>query len=465
MPKTERILGHLPLTFRAGADPSALRALVGAFGDELQAAENSLAAVMRSHWVDFADSGMDTIRDLACLASLYGLLPRDDETVEEFREHLKRYVRTFLAGTVTVQGLLRITAEALHLDIEDGYQSIDAWWDRDVDPVVTSLPSGADAAATVLGVPHARRDGTDPGPAVVAGLPDLRGGVDLRDRPLLWLAVDGGGTVPIDLTDQAADPSTVQPEEIAAAINAAVGFQMAQVSDGRLRLTSATTGAAARIDVEDGPQDAAVTVLGLAPRLYRGADATHATVVGGADLSTPTDLTGRRYLRIDVDGNHLAEIDAAAAAPDPAAVTIEQVTQAINGALGVDVTSHDGQFLTLTSPTPGSAGYIAFQAPAAQDATALLFGPVASFTFGTDPRSARAHGTRDIGLGVDLTVASNVRLAVDEQPAVTVDVAGADPATTLPGEIVTSLNAGLGDTVAEHDGRFVMVRSPTVGST
>ncbi len=55
--KTERILALLPGTFQASAGPSALRALADAFGSELLAGENSLAAVMRAHWVDHADKG------------------------------------------------------------------------------------------------------------------------------------------------------------------------------------------------------------------------------------------------------------------------------------------------------------------------------------------------------------------------------------------------------------------------
>jgi hypothetical protein len=76
--KTERILGYLPLTFQASAGRSALRAVAGSFGNELQSAENSLAGLMRAHWVDHADKGAETIDDLARLAALYGLAPRED---------------------------------------------------------------------------------------------------------------------------------------------------------------------------------------------------------------------------------------------------------------------------------------------------------------------------------------------------------------------------------------------------
>ena len=76
MPKVDRILANLPPTFATMGDPSALRAIAGAFGGELQAAENSLVAVMRAHWVDFADQGEVRIVDLAGIGALYGLAPR-----------------------------------------------------------------------------------------------------------------------------------------------------------------------------------------------------------------------------------------------------------------------------------------------------------------------------------------------------------------------------------------------------
>src|SRR5260370_1341365 len=126
--KTDRILGYLPRTFQTSPRPPVLYPVVDTFGRELLVAENSLSAVMLSHWVDFADKGTATIVDLAGIAALYGLAPRDDESVEEFREHLKHYVRTFLEGTVTVQGILRITAEVLGLHIADSNADLSAWW-------------------------------------------------------------------------------------------------------------------------------------------------------------------------------------------------------------------------------------------------------------------------------------------------------------------------------------------------
>jgi hypothetical protein len=144
--KTDRILSYLPGTFLALPRPTALYSVADAFGNELLQAENTLVAVMRSHWVDFADQGDEIIDDLARIAFLYGLAPRDDETVEDFRAHLKRYVRTFLEGTPTVQGILRLTAEALALLIADSYEQMDAWWTRPDDALVSVEPQGDNAS-------------------------------------------------------------------------------------------------------------------------------------------------------------------------------------------------------------------------------------------------------------------------------------------------------------------------------
>jgi hypothetical protein len=462
VPKADRILANLPPTFRAQGDPSALRALVDGYGGELQTAENSLVAVMRAHWVDFADAGERTIIDLALIGALYGLAPRADESVEEFRDHLKRYVRTFLDGTVTVKGILRITAEALGLHIEDN--ALDTWWTRDDPVLVTEQPGGADAAVLVFGVESALRQGHDALPAVVEGDVDLRSGVDLRGPSMLRIALDGHGAIPVDLTAAVADPAVVTPAEIVAAVNAELGLpNFATVVDGRIRLTSQSTGPAAEIAFQDGPGDAAELVLGLRSRSFQGADATRAQVTGTADLSTQVDLTQQRYLRISIDGHHLAEIDCAALATNPAAVDIAEIADAINDALGISVATHDGRFLTVTSPTPGTAGFVAFFEPAAQPATGKLFGAPPPFTFGTDERRATVVGDRELGLSVDLRESSQLRLAVDAEPAVTLDIAGASPEATTPAEIVAALNEGLATEVASHDGNVLTLVSGTAG--
>ncbi|QTE27769.1 hypothetical protein [Pengzhenrongella sicca] len=463
MPKADRILANLPPTFRLRGDPSALRALVDAYGGELQQAENSLVAVMRAHWVQFADAGEPRIEDLALFAALYGLAPRPDESVEEFRDHLRRYVRTHLEGTVTVRGILRITAEALGLHIED--DALDAWWDRAEPVLVTTAALGADAASLVLGAGAAVADGADAAPARLVGDVDLGLGVDLRARSILWVALDGHGALPVDLTTGAGDPALVTPAELVAAIDAELGVAgVAAAVGGRLTLTSTTTGVASQVAVEDGPGDAADLVLGLAPRSYAGTDATRARLTGTADLSTALDLTGERYLRLAVDGAHLVEVDCAVLAPDPAAVDVGDVTDAINAALGFDAATDDGRFLTLASPTLGPAGSIVLLDPAAQPATARLFGDAPRAAVGAAARRASVASDRGIGQGVDLTGDSLLRIAVDAEPAVTVDIAGLAPAATTPAEIVASVNEGLGATVASHDGDRITLASTTAGA-
>jgi hypothetical protein len=463
VPKADRILANLPPTFRLRGDPSALRALVDAYGGELQTAENSLVAVMRAHWVQFADAGEKQIQDLALFAALYGLAPRPDESVEEFRDHLRRYVRTYLDGTVTVQGILRITAEALGLHIED--DALDTWWDRPDPVLVTTSSRGADAADLVLGVPAASVAGADAQPATLVGRADVGSGVDLTARRILRVAFDGHGALPVDLTAGAANPAAVSATELVAAIEAGLGRPgAARVDGGHLVLVSGTTGPASEVLVEDGPDDAADLVLGLRPRTYAGSDPVHARIVGTADLSSALDLTAVRYLRVVVDGRHVAEVDCAALAASPAAVDVAQVTDAINAALGLTVASDDGRFLTLTSPTPGDAGSVVLADPAAQPATGALFGTAAPIAVGTGARPARVVSDRRIGLGVDLSRDSRLRIAVDTAPAVTIDVAGLDPAATTPAEVVAALNEGLGAQAASHDGDRVTLVSPTDGA-
>lgn len=77
--KTDRILSYLPYSFRPKTRLSAVRAIADAMGSELQNGENTLAAIMRSHWVDHADKNAERIDDLERIASLYGLAPQRDE--------------------------------------------------------------------------------------------------------------------------------------------------------------------------------------------------------------------------------------------------------------------------------------------------------------------------------------------------------------------------------------------------
>ena len=475
--KTDRILSYLPATFSALPKPTALFSLADAFGGELQAADNSLAAVMMAHWADYADRDEELIADLAGIAALYGLAPRGapegrplpaeegtvnppipaDETVEEFREHLKRYVRTFLQGTVTVQGILRIAAEALGLHIADDYTDLDTWWTRDGDALLTTTPRGDDAAQLLFGSASITVTGRSAEPALVVG-PELGDTVDFTGAPALRLKVGGSAPVEVNL------PAHASLDEIVTAINNALGADVARRLGSRLALISPKTGPTSRLEVQDVADDAAPLLLGLPAHTYQGSAETAAQVSGTVDLAGPVDMSGShpRYLRLRIDGALTAEIDCADPG-NPAATTLDTIRDRINTQLGAQIASHDGHYLTLVSPTTGSQSSISLEVPAAQDAAEALFGPVSRFCLGHGPLPAQMTGGRDLGRGVDLRARSKVRLQVDNHPAVTVDCAGQEPAHTRPSEIAAALNTALGPGVASQDGHFVSLTSLQAG--
>ncbi len=458
--KTDRILGVLPGTFRP-APPSALHALADAVGSELLLAENALVSIMRAHWVDQADREAPDIDDLARLAALYGLAPRPDEEVEEFREHLKRYVRTFLEGTVTVQGALRVAAEALALRIRDDHEELDAWWRRPRDELVETRARPDDGAAA-LGLAGAMTTGADARRAELRGTVDLRPHTDLTGASMLRLRIDGGATLEVDLAAGTADPTAVSPAHIVTAIEA-VAPGVARQDGGLVVLASLKPAAGGRLEVPAGPQDAAERVLGVAPRAATGSDAVPARVTGAADLSGGVDLSRDRFLRIAVDGDLVAEVDCADPT-DPAHTDLDRVREALDAALP-GVAAHDGQFLLLTSLTTGATSSVVIQSAAAQDAAGALLGSAPRFGLGRDAARARIAGTRDLFGGVDLRESSVLRIGVDGAAPVPVDCAGTDPERTRPSEIATAVNAALGVTMASHDGRFLTLASPSTGAT
>jgi len=458
--KTERILGNLPSTFRAFPRPSALYAVTAAFGGELLGAENSLAAVMRAHWVDHADLGADLIDDLARIGGLYGLAPRPDESVEEFRRHLKRHVRTLLEGAVTVQGILRVTAEALGLEIADAYPHLDSWWTRGGGPLVTESPRGEDAGSLVFGIDGASVRGHGAREASVAGTVDLSGGADLRNAPALRLAVNGAAGVSVDVAAAAADPSRVTLDETVGAVNSALGSPMAEKEGSRLVLRSPTAGAGSSLVVEDVDGDAAEPLLGLPPRTRSGSDAAAARIEGAIDLPPTLDLSEVRYLRLVVDQAHLAEVDCAG--PDWANTSLDHVREAIDSGLGMPVATIEGSRLVLTSPSTGASSSLQLLHPAGQEATDRLFGPVERLNLGRDAAPATVTGP-DLDQGVDLSAGRHIAVSVDGNPAVVVDCSGADPTRTFPAEIVAAIESVL-PSVASTDGRAVTLRSRTVGA-
>jgi hypothetical protein len=459
----ERILDLLPHTFRARPRPTALHALADAYGGELLAAENALAEVLRAHWVDHADRDAAEIDDLARIAALYGLTPRDDpfpeETVEEFREHLKRYVRTFLEGTSTVRGVLRVSAETLGLRLDDRDAQIDAWWRRADDSASALLPRGEDAAARIFGAASAWAVGRDAVPARVAG-PVLPGELDLRAASTLVVSVDGGPAEAIDLAAGAADPARATLAEVVAAVEAALPG-VARAEDGRLVLASPTAGATGRLEVRDHPADAAPLLLGRAPRACRGSPATTARITGARDLSGGVALNGARYLRMVVDGAQTIEPDL-----DPSAagsVALAAVVGAID-AEAPGVASVENGRLVLASPTLGAGGSLAVQAAASNDAADAVLGPVPRVAAGRDPAPALLRGRADLSAGLSLAPGARLRVAVDGGPAVEVDLAavagpGADPAA-----VAQAITAVLAPAACAFDGRFLRLVSAEPGT-
>ena len=461
--KTERILSYLPGTFRALPRPTALYSVADAFGTELLQAENTLVSVMRSHWVDSADQGDEVIDDLAAIAALYGLAPRDDEDVEDFRAHLKRYVKTFLEGTPTVQGILRLTAESLNLLIADSYDQMDTWWNRP-DDALTSVEARGDDAVSLLFAPTRRSArGSAARAAQISGSVSLSAPVDLRSASTLLLKIDAAAPVTLNLASLVTNLATATLADIVKAINGQFAPQVVASSDAgqRLVISSPTMGPSSKLAVQDAAGDAALPLLGLAPRTYVGTSAVSAQVTGIADLSAGVDLSGRRYLRLMIDGSRLAEIDCAG--PTPASTKLNEIVSAINGALSSPVASQDGKFLTLTSPTNGYSSIIQFSTPAAQDATQTLFGPVNGIYTGRSAQPATVKGTQDLSHGIDLSGGSNIELSLDGGAHIAVNCAGANLASTALDEIVSAINTAAAQPVATHNGQFVALTSGTQG--
>ncbi len=470
--KTDRILSYLPGTFRAllpvTGQPSALYAFADTFGSELQQAENKLAEIMLAHWVDTADRNAEEIEDLAKIAALYGLAPRDDEDVEEFRQHLLRYVRTFLEGTVTVQGILRVAAEALGLTIADDYQDLDTWWTRGNDELISVGPDAADAATLVLGFPAALVQGHPARPARLEGIVDLSFDANLRSASILRVQVDDLDTQEIQLVGPGEDPHQVTLVAIVAKVNAALhphlGTDVAFAEHSHLVIQSPTTGPASRLEFEEGDGDAAMLVLGLRPLAYFGAPARPASITGTVELSGDLDLRTTRFLRLLVDGSRAAEVDCGGATPGHRAV--EEVRDAINAALGIPLArmvEADGRkFLALQSPTPGNASSIAFLASASQDAALRLFGPHAPTYLGQDDTPAEVSSP-ELGREVDLSLRYNVRISLDDSLAFTINCAGLRPASTTLDEVANAINAGLGVEIARRVGPRLRLASGTAG--
>jgi hypothetical protein len=463
--KTDRILSYLPGTFRAADRQSALRAFVDAFGSELLKAENSLSQVMQSHWVDHADKNAAAIDDLACLAALFGLVPREDESPEEFREHLKRYVRTSLEGTVTVKGMLKVTAEALGLHISD---SLDFWWNREEEDLVTIETMRDDAAQAVFAMKSAACYGLPKMPALITGKVDTMLGLDLTASPMLYLRIDEDRPVQIDLAEKAKNRSQVMPEEIWNAIEEKLKG-VASVDGRYITLSSRRAGPFGRLEIMDGKGDASELIFGLAPRTYRGSQGLPAMVTGRADLSRGIDLGDERYLLLVIDGKKMDVIDCAG--KEGGIRSIDEICTVINDAAGkifnTKVAFCSGQFITLISPGNGSESKIELAIPSTGgDAVPAIFGIKSRIFQGMDESRALISG-RDSSAGIDLRALRYLKIAVDGGQPVMVDLWSipGELKSAKPADLAGAINNALKGNIARVEGGRLIMESATMGGS
>lgn len=354
--KSQRILSYLPPTFGAAAGRSALRTVAGAFGDALQAAENGLPSLMMARWVDHADRGAREIDDLARLAALYGLRPRPGEGVEAFRRHLKRTVRTLLDGTVTVEGILRLTADTLGLRVDESPGALDGWWLGGTSHAVTPrqrfasrLPVIDEAAPRLLGFLQGSAHGGAETAARVVGRRDLGHGIDLRQARFLRLSVDAAEPVVVDCAGPRPRATTL--DEIVERINQAQGSAVAS-HDGRyLILSSPTVGKDSRLRFLPTADDARELLFGGVEARTVGSAGRPATLVGEVTFTGPVDLGHRSRLRLAIDGAPPFEVDVAGSYPGR--TSAPEVVAALNAAVpGLGALTDDGR-LQLSAPTAG----------------------------------------------------------------------------------------------------------------
>ena len=136
--------------------------------------------------------------------------------------------------------------------------------------------------------------------------------------------------------------------------------------------------------------------------------------------------------------------------------------------MGVNIASHDGARLTLTTPTTGADALLEILVPAAGDATPAILGISPARTYrGAAATPARLVGPDDLSGGIDLSVTRFLRLSVDGGEALSIDLAAdADDTAAVPlSTLVETINTELGVTVAADEGGRLALTSPSVGAS
>jgi hypothetical protein len=321
-------------------------------------------------------------------------------------------------------------------------------------------PPRAEDALSRLGLEPGTFFGREATQVRFVGTADLSTNVDLSTASQLKISIDGSDSVEIDCAGE--NPAATRIDEIVSKINAALGSGIASQDGQHLILTSKRTGTASQLLLETpGSADATAILLGITPpRTYRGTDGTRARVRGS--LNNP-DLSVARFLKVGIDGQPAVAVDCAAQASDATTVTLTEIVAAINQILGDGVASQEGDHLILQSRQIGQVGRVTLETFISGDAREVLFGQVDSVTLGEEAAPATIAGKVDLLRPVDLSQSRLIRLAVDGDYPVEVDVAGAAPRTTFLDEIIAAINAVFpGMAGATEDDRLLLT-SPTAG--
>jgi hypothetical protein len=257
-------------------------------------------------------------------------------------------------------------------------------------------------------------------------------------------------------------PTQRSAAEIAEVINQALEQPVALASNGRILLMSQAWGAQSRLRFEaPDTADATQAIFGIsAPREYHGTDAAPAQVTGVLPLPEALDPSAGRFLRIARDGAPPRDVDCAAQASNPSP---QQVVDAINAALGAGAARLDQGHLTLLSQNTGAGAQIELQHYGPADARALLFGPVEAVTSGTAAEPATIEGQADLLRPADLGEQRLLRLAIDGERPVEIDVAGFLPSRTFADEVIERINAVLPGVASLTEKSHLRLTSPTAG--
>lgn len=157
---------------------------------------------------------------------------------------------------------------------------------------------------------------------------------------------------------------------------------------------------------------------------------TPAVAVGSVDLSTPVDLSVKKYLNLSIDNSVAVDIDLSAGAVDPAAVTSTEILANLNAAYAASSSVGVGSLLSITSPTSGLTSEV-------EIGVAGTPGVVATFTGSGFDGTSLNDGNKELVLNID---------GIGD---VTVDLSGvagfvgAGPSTVVVADVVAEINSAI----------------------